>query len=346
MLLLLSWVYALGMATRGLLYSLKVLKRRKLSAKVICIGNITTGGTGKTPTVLLAAQTLRRKSLEVAILSRGYGRLAPGAEVTTLVDGRSVPWSRCGDEPWMMHQALHGQNIPILVSANRLKAGQEAIRFYHSRLLILDDGFQHLAVKPDLSIVLINATDPFGGGKLLPLGNLREPLSSLKRADMVVITHVDRVSDKELEAIRKRIASVAPKMPLIEAEHKADFLFDLKTERKFRLAHLAEQKVVSLCGIADPKSFEEQLEKIGCKVTQRWRYPDHHAYRLRELRAVEKLRGGLPVITTFKDMPRLPKGWQSVVSGEIFALAVKLDIVKGKNLWLDKLDRLADEALA
>lgn len=340
-LLLLSLIYGAAVFARRMLYKFGLLKSRKLPAKVICIGNLTTGGTGKTPAVLLAAQTLRRRSIPVAILSRGYGRRGPGREVTALLEDTRLSWSECGDEPWMMHQALQGQNIPILISRDRLKAGQEAITFYHSKILILDDGFQHLKLKRDLNILLMNATDPFGGRHLLPLGNLREPLTALSRAHMIILTHVDRVEESELEAIKKEISSLNPRIPVLEAAHKADFLFDLKTEKKCRLSHLSGQKVVALSAIADPPSFETQIIKIGAEIGQKWRYPDHHPFSPRELASLEKLRRGMPLVTTFKDYTRFPKGWQDLLSGETFALAIKLDIVKGKNAWLDGIDHVA-----
>src|SRR3989338_2303047 len=217
----LSLLYSAGVAARRWLYQCGVLKSYKLPAKVICIGNLTTGGTGKTPAVLLAAQTLRRRGIPVAILSRGYGRLKVGGKVTALLDDTAFPWAQCGDEPWMMHQALQGQNIPILVSADRVKAGHEAVAYYHSKVLILDDGFQHLRLKRDFNIILMNATDPFGGRRLLPLGNLREPLSSLSRAQMVILTHADHVEDAQLEAIKKEIHALHRNIPILEAAHKA-----------------------------------------------------------------------------------------------------------------------------
>ena len=187
----------------------------------------------------------------------------------------------------MMHQALSGQNIPILVSSDRTKAGDEAVTFYHSRLLILDDGFQHLKLKHDLDIVLVNALDPFGGGRLLPLGNLREPLSALSRAHLIVITHADMVTEAAIAGIKRRIQSLNPKSPILEAAHKADFLLDVKTEKRHPLSRIEGKKIVALSGLADPVQFEEQLAVIGAKIFQRWRYPDHHPYRSRELRSIE-----------------------------------------------------------
>ncbi len=336
-----SALYGAAMVVRRWLYELGALRSRRLRAKVICIGNLTTGGTGKTPAVLLAATTLRRRNHAVAILSRGYGRRAVNGEVLTLLDEEAPPWTKCGDEPWMMHQALHGQNIPILVSSDRVKAGEVATNYYHSRTLILDDGFQHLRLKRDLDVVLLNAVDPFGGGALLPLGNLREPARALSRAHMIVITHSDRVPADELETLKDVVKSLNPTAPVLEAAHRPDFLLDLRSSKRTKLSHLEGRKVVSLCGIGEPANFEEQLERLGAVVAQKWRYPDHHPYTPREIRSLENVRAGLPVVTTFKDFTRFPKDWKNLLEDDVFALAIKLDILKGRNVWIDTLLRVA-----
>ncbi len=341
---LFSMVYAAVVLSRRRFYSWGWLKSKSLAARVVCIGNITTGGTGKTPAVLLAAQTLAKRKVPTAILSRGYGRAFKKAEVVTLLDGEVPHWSRCGDEPWMMHQALAGQGIPILVCPDRVKSGEQAVTFYHSRVVILDDGFQHLRLKRDLDVVLLNAADPFGGGHVLPLGNLREPISTLARADMILLTHVDMVDEEALEILRKRIRGVNAKAPILESAHKADFLLDVREQRKLKLDTIAGHGVVAVSGIADPGSFEGLLSKIGATVKQRWRYPDHHPYRLGELRSIEHLRRTLPVVTTLKDFTRFPRKWETVLAGPVYVLAIKLDIVKGKTAWNETLLALAGES--
>lgn len=340
--------YGLAVVARRWLFELGVLKSFELPAKVVCIGNITTGGTGKTPAVLLAAQTLRRRNHNVAIVSRGYGRAGKSGEVIALLDdaaGEPPHWTECGDEPWMMHQALAGLNIPILVSPDRTKAGREAITYYHSRVIILDDGFQHLRLRRDLDIVLLNALDPFGGDALLPLGNLREPVSTLARAGIVVLTHADLVEPEKLDQAKKRVRAVNAKAPILEAAHKPDFLLDLRAEKKLKLAELEGKGVVAVSGLGDPQPFESQLERIGAKIDQRWRYPDHHPYTMRELHAIEKTRGKRPLVTTFKDATRLPKGWQDALGGDVYVLGIKLEIIKGRNVWTDSLLELAADGV-
>ncbi len=339
-----SLAYGAGVLARRALYGVGALKRRRLDARVVCIGNLTAGGTGKTPAVLLAAETLRQRGHEVAILSRGYGRRASKKEVTVLIDGRHADWRACGDEPWMIHQSLQGLGVPVLVCPDRAKAGGLAVEAYGSKVLILDDGFQHWRLHRDLDIVLISARDPFGGGRLLPAGDLREPISALRRAHMIVITHADRVPAEELAALRARLESMRPGVPILESAHRADHLLDARADRRLPAEHLSGRAAVALSAIGDPLQFEASLEGLGVKLAQRWRYPDHHAFSERELRSAESLRGGLPLVTTMKDFVRFPDSWESVLTGEVYVLGVKLDILRGRNAWIDGLDRLAREA--
>lgn len=339
----LSLFYGAAVLLRRSAYALGVLKTRRAEAKVVCIGNLTTGGTGKTPAVLLAAQTLRRRNHPVAILSRGYGRTAPPDEICVLTEDTHVPWTECGDEPWMMQQSLAGSGVPILVCADRAKSSEQAVRFFHSKVLVLDDGFQHHRLARDLDIVLLNATDPFGGGRLLPLGDLREPMSALRRAQVVVLTRVDQVGESQLKALRERVKELSPSAALCEAVHKPDFLLELGPGKRRPLAHLEGKEACALSGIGDPASFEAQLEGAGVLLSQRWRYRDHHRFTLAELETAERLRGGRPVVTTFKDLARFPAGWEGALAGETYALAVKLEILKGRNIWTDRLVALAGE---
>lgn len=334
---LFSLAYGVGVVTRKLLYSAGVIKSHRLRAKVICIGNLTTGGTGKSPAVLLAAQTLRRKNENVAILSRGYGRKDTSKEPCVLLENNTIHWTVCGDEPWMMHRSLHGLSIPILVNSDRVRAGQEAMAYFHSKVLIMDDGFQHHTLKRDLDIVLINARDPFGGGRLLPLGNLREPLSGLARAHLVVLTHVDQVPAASVEKLREDVQALHPEVPIVESIHKGDYLLDLKTDKKKRLSFLKGTAVVAVSGLGDPGGFEGLLTAAGAELVQKWRYPDHHPFSEEEIKSIENVRRSrgaeIPIITTFKDFPRLPENWKDIFIGDVYALGIKLEIVKGKTLW-------------
>ncbi len=338
---LLSLIYGAAVSLRSLLYRAGILRSRRLKARVVSIGNLTVGGTGKTPAVLLAAATLKKHGTSIAILSRGYGGKGSGQDVTTLLDDREVPSAQeCGDEPWMMHQTLMGQGIPILVAKNRSQAGELAVTFYHSEVIILDDGFQHLKLDRDLDIVLVNALQPFGDGHLLPLGFLREPRRALHRAGLIVLTHSDRAHKSRLESIEAEIKEINPRAPIVHASHKADFLMDLKTGKKSPPAELAGRKIVSFCGIAEPESFEASLLELDAKIAQKWRYPDHHPYAPREIKSLQHIRDGMPVVTTLKDFTRFPPGWADALDGEVYALGIKLHLSKGREAWISALASL------
>jgi tetraacyldisaccharide 4'-kinase len=241
----------------------------------------------------------------------------------------------------MMRRQLDGLGIPIVVCQDRHKAGQEALRSCGARVIILDDGFQHWRLSRDLDIVLVNATDPFGGGSLLPLGNLREPEKALGRAGLIVITHADRLEAAGLSQLRERLRKLNSKAPVLEAVHRPDFLLELKTQKKEPFNCLCGRKVTALSGIADPTSLEDKLTEIGCMISQKWHYPDHHPYTLTELESAEHLRAGLPLVTTLKDFTRFPEGWERAISSEAYALAMRLEIVKGQEEWSSSLTAIA-----
>ncbi|MBI5211705.1 MAG: tetraacyldisaccharide 4'-kinase [Elusimicrobia bacterium] len=328
-----SLAYGAAVRTRRLLYDWRVLKSQRLGARVICFGNLTTGGTGKTPAVALAARALRHRKLGVAILSRGYGRARDKKGITVLRDGHVPAWTECGDEPWMLHQALKGLDVPILVCPDRVAAGREAMSFYQPDVILLDDGFQHLALQRDVDVLMVNARNPFGDRRLLPLGDLREPLGALAKAAMVVLTHADLVGHAELQALKDDIHEVKPGLPIVEAAHALDFLLDAARDERVAVASLKGRQAVSFCGLADPAQFEDQLAAAGVELTQRWRFPDHHAFSLSDLRSIENVRGGLPAVTTLKDLVRLPAGWRDLLGPGVLALGIKLEITKGKTTW-------------
>jgi len=202
-------------------------------------------------------------------------------------------------------------------------------------VLLLDDGFQHRRLHRDLDVVLINALDPFGGGSLLPAGNLREPLKALRRAGLAVITHADQVTEQELSSIREQISGIQPGLEILESAHRPDFLFDLKDDKRRRLAYLKNKPIGCFSAIGDPKSFEDLLRRTGARLVQTWRFPDHHPFSRDELRSINNIRDGRPIVTTLKDFPRLPSGWQDILEGEVLALSVRLEITKGKKVWED-----------
>ncbi|MBI4678484.1 MAG: tetraacyldisaccharide 4'-kinase [Elusimicrobia bacterium] len=328
-----SLAYGAGVRTRRLLYDWRVFKSHRLGCRVVCFGNITAGGTGKTPAVALAAQTLRQRKYGVVILSRGYGRPAGKAGIMVLRDGHVPPWTECGDEPWMLHQALQGLDVPILVAPDRVAAGGQAMAFYQPDVILLDDGFQHLALRRDLDVLMVHAQQAFGDRRLLPYGDLREPLGALARAKLVVLTHADLIPPSELDDLKEEILKRGRGAAIVESAHRPDYLLDAAAGRRVEPEILKGRKAVAFSGIADPSQFEGLLTALGVELAQRWRFPDHHPFSVSELRSIDNAREGLPALTTMKDLVRLPEGWRETFGPGLYGLAIKLEITKGKATW-------------
>lgn len=319
-----SFVYLIAVEFNLLLYKLKIKKQKSVDSFVVCIGNIAAGGTGKTPTVLLCARLLAEIGIRVAVVSRGYKRPKEGQEVVVLYDQKSLDWQNAGDEPYMMNLLLKDKQVPVIVSKSRYKAAKRAVEEFKSQVILLDDGFQHHKLKRDRNIVLLDAQNPFGGG-LLPYGNLREPLKALERADFLLLTHSDLVSESKLANIKKQIKRYNPSLPVVEAMHKPKNYFDLITNEVVPLDAI-KGSAVCFCALGDPKSFETTLKNLGLNLKQTWRYSDHKKYTLDDIKNMAALRGDLPLITTFKDYVKLPAGWQEYISDNFYMLEIEMSL--------------------
>ncbi len=335
-LLILSLIYGCIISFRRRLYGAGILRSFSLPAKVVCFGNITTGGTGKTSAVMMAASMLSRAGIKTAILTRGYRR--PDKKKPVVILSREDPDMKascvdCGDEAWMMHQSLEGLDVPVLVSRDRYRSGLVAVNQFKSRVILLDDGFGHFRLRRNLDIVLIDARNPFGGGSLLPLGRLREPKSSMRRAGLALITHCDQVNPEILESIRNEIIFIHPGIRILTSVHQPEFFLDLCDSGKIELKRL-KGPAAALSAIGSPESFEQTLISLDIRLRQIWRYPDHHYFTMEELRSIETVRGGYPLITTFKDFPRFPKGWRDVLTGKVYALSVRLRLIEDEDILM------------
>lgn len=320
----LSAAYAGGIAARRLLYSKGVLKRRRLPVPVVCFGNISSGGTGKTSTVVTAAMELARSGRRPAVLLRGYKRRVPPKTVTILAQGRPALLDEAGDEALMLYRLLEPAGVPVVVSSDRYASGTAAAAELGADILLMDDGFQHFAVERDADIALVNATAPFTADRVLPAGNLREPASGLARARAVVITHCEQVPQDAIDALRADIARFAPAAEIIESMHAPETFIDPATATQVDLNALKGRDAAVLSGIGDPASFEAVLKKMKIGLRQIWRYPDHYAYTVKDLEAAQRARAGLPLITTYKDFARFPPGWQEILGGNVLILSVKI----------------------
>lgn len=333
---LFSHAFRLVVQSRLFLYDTGILHRYPLGCQVISVGNITVGGTGKTPVVEAFARELQRAGRKVAILSRGYRKkeLAWYARIfreqidppRVVSDGHHVllDSEMGGDEPYMLAVNLPG--VVVLVDRNRVKSGRHAVRKFGCDTLVLDDGFQYQKLKHRLELVLVDRTNPFGNGNLLPRGILREPVRNLRRANFVFITK----SDGQTEELRRQIEALRPGAEIIECRHEPRCLRNAFSNERNPLSMLQGLPVMALSGIAAPQSFESSLRAMGARVIECERFADHHRYSQQEiLDAVNRADeiGAKAIITTEKDAVRLPRLENPAIP--IFYLRVDIEILEG-----------------
>lgn len=307
----LSALYFLGAYARLLCFRLGLLRSYRLGATVISVGNLTVGGTGKTPVTIDLARRLIMQGYRPAILSRGYKRKS-GRPVVVVSDGDSIlsEPTDCGDEPYMMARAV--PRAVVIVGSDRKKTGELAIEKYGCDVLLLDDGFQHLRVNRQIDVVLYDYNDEPSTLKLLPGGRLREPLAGLARAHYVVITKVPvDACPQRMSAIRNTIAKFAPHAFVTACQFVPDGVQRIYTRQNVAITtKLNGAKVVAFCGIARPESFFQQLRQLGADPVSCTTFPDHHWFsenELSELRLQFHEHGADFLITTEKDAVRLPE---------------------------------------
>jgi tetraacyldisaccharide 4'-kinase len=287
---------------RARLYASGRFASESLPAPVISIGNLTFGGTGKTPFTEHLARRYRFEGRRPAILSRGYGRRSRGVVVVSTGEGPLVGPDRGGDEPVALARRLPG--VLVVVGERRVEAAREAARL-GADLFLLDDGFQHLAVRRDANILLLDARDPFGGGRLPPRGRLREPLTAIERADVVVFTRAGR--NAPLPAARKTVALLAPETPVFSARIRASGVWD-ESGSAVDASALTGRRLLGVCGVANPDSFEASLREADLAVEDVLTFPDHRRYRERDLRRIHRAAsrtGAAFLVTTEKDAVKL-----------------------------------------
>ncbi len=347
LLLPLRWLYGVSVRLRNILYTHGIFKARRLPCRVISVGNIVVGGTGKTPAVMAIAKRLQKGGMRVAILLRGYKRRVR-EKVTIVSDGENVCASpmESGDEAYMM--AKHLSNVPIIVGKCRYLAGQIALERFKVDVLLLDDGFQHRQLTRDLDILTISAVHPFGNPeKLLPVGTLREPLTALQRADLILLTHVDtpNISLHTQKAVKR----LAPNVPVLESIHQPTHLYSLVLNKNSEkgtsvptnIRELKGKRVLAVCGIGNPEAFVATLMRCSVADVELLTFPDHHVYtetdKQRIYTAFQTVRADL-IVTTQKDEQKLGHLMENSEL-PIVVLAVALVITEGEvefnNMLLD-----------
>jgi tetraacyldisaccharide 4'-kinase len=313
----LSTLYRAVTQARLAAYRSGIFRTSKLPAPVISVGNITTGGTGKTPLVEWVCRTIARVNAEsnaepeaqvkrkICVLTRGYGKSNPSEQVLVsdgtrlMVDERSA-----GDEAQLLANNLLGI-AAVISNPDRVAAGEWAIPNLGTDVFVLDDGFQHLRIARDLDIVTVDATNPFGGGELLPNGRLREPLAGLSRADCVVITRTDQVDD--VVSVKNAVRKIAGDRPVFVSRMITSGLRRLDGE-KFEAPDSVDYPTAAFCGVGNPDSFFTQVRNAGLEVSFSRVFPDHYRYSQPDIDALvnqAKARGAKALITTGKDATKL-----------------------------------------
>lgn len=321
--------YRAGVWWRNRRYDTRADSVHRVGAPVVSVGNLTLGGTGKTPMVKWIARHLRREGVRVALVSRGYG-----AE-----DGAP------NDEALELEQAL--PDVPHLQNKDRVTAARTAIDELAAQVVVLDDGFQHRRLARDLDVVLLDATEPFGFGRVFPRGALREPVGSLRRADVVCLTRSDLVDAGTREAIYARASAAAPDAAWCEsivrptrllsvAEHPTDALPEEPLEG------LQGARVAAFCGIGNPAAFRATLESLGAEVTTLTELPDHHAYGRNDIERLEaeaeRVDADL-LVCTHKDLVKVGVG--SLGRRPVRALGIEAELTVGGEALEVRLAELA-----
>ncbi len=309
-----SWVFAAAAEVRVALFRIGVFTSHRVPCPVVSVGNLTVGGTGKTPLVEWVVREIRLFGLNPVVLSRGY-RAAPGEtpdEIRTLAENLS--------------------SFRYVVDPDRVRGALTAIERHYAEALVLDDGFQHLRLARQLDLVTVDATAPFGGGHCLPRGMLREPVRGLRRAHAVILTRTDQVPPDRLVRIRNRLRRVAPRAVVCTSVHRPRGLHALGGEETEDLRWLEGRRVYLACAIGNPWSFETTVRRLGAVVAGCARLPDHHPFGEEETEAIlaaAREAGAEAVITTQKDAAR----WNGKAAGgpPLYWLGIGLEILSGRE---------------
>ena len=349
-----SRFYRMAIQFRNWMYDKRVIRHRALGCLVVSIGNVSCGGTGKTPVVEVFARSLSAQGRKVAILSRGYRskkltfrqKLAARFKQQKIdlppkvvSDGKNLLLDSeyAGDEPFMLASNL--PDVAVVVDKDRVKSGIYAIENFGTDVIILDDGFQYLMFKAHINIVLVDSTDPFGNGHVLPRGILREPIKNIRRADYIFLTKSD--GSHKLEHLKNFIRRHTRRAEIIECCHKPKHLVKLFTGEQMPLEMLSGLKVAALSAIARPESFEGFLEQLGAKLVLKDHYADHHRYTQQEIIDFinqAKAAGAEYIVTTEKDAVRIPKLDRCDVP--LYFLRIQIDILSGRESFEQCISRI------
>ena len=349
-----SMIYRLLVNMKLAGYKVGIFRREKLDCFVISLGNVTVGGTGKTPTAQRLARDIRDMGYRVVILNRGY-RAKWHGDVGVVSDGETLhmPASEAGDEAFML--AKHLPSVPVLIGAERAVTGRYAIEHFGAEVAILDDGYQHWQLQRDLDILLVDAVNVFGNGHILPRGTLREPISHISRADVCLMTKVDQAAEGSREHIRSTVHRYNEDALIMESIHQPRCLIPMVEWYKnisgdgLDVSEIRGKHIMAVSAIGNPASFEQTLSDLGAVIIESLRYPDHHDYTMKEMEEVlhqAEAQGVEAIVITEKDAVKIPA---EVVQEEwgipVYVICVEVTFQSGTDEFRSMLQEKLQERL-
>lgn len=341
----LSWLYGAGRSVHRAMYDRGLRRRRRLGSPVICVGNLSVGGTGKTPFLIGLAAELRRRGWRPAILSRGYGAEPPAREPRIVSDGAGffAEVARSGDEPALLARRCPG--VPVVIGASRFEAGRLAEKEFAPEVFLLDDGFQHEALERDADLVLWDVRDRPEEMRLLPAGRLREPLAGLRRATVLVLTHGEYLDSAQAEAhtaaVERELKAAAPGVPIFHAASRLTGCREMGAGEGGGLRPIrdwAGECVFLVSGLARPEGFETMVAREGLRVAGHLRLPDHARYDAAAVAGIQaraQNAGARRVLTTAKDAVKL----EGLADGGMAVAELEMSVVE-TQAWDGFLDRI------
>jgi tetraacyldisaccharide 4'-kinase len=339
----LSVGYRAALLARGWVYDARLLSTGRLPCPVVSLGNVTVGGSGKTPLAELAALTLVALGAAPAMVSRGYGRVTRGVQVVADRAGVRLGARAAGDEPVLLAERLPG--IPVIVGENRFEAGRLAVEAHGASVIVLDDGYQNRTIAKTLEILVVSARAPWGNGRLFPRGQLREPLSALRRSHVVVVTNPE--SAEEVDAITRTLRLHDSPAPVVTARYEPLEARRAGDGARLPLSELRGRRLLGFGGLASPRSFMETLRGLGVPLAGFAEFGDHHWYTdtdLQEVTRRARIARAEGLVTTEKDAVRLRE--LELPGVPLWVLTVRMVLATGQAAWVDALRQVAAPARA
>jgi tetraacyldisaccharide 4'-kinase len=338
---ILSILYSGVIGLRDYLYNIGLLNIKKLGCKVISVGNMTVGGTGKTPMVIMLAQLLKEKGYKPVILSRGYGGKRKQA-INVVSDGKNIFMgpATAGDEPLLIAKSLDG--VPVVTGAERCLTGTYAVEHFGADVVILDDAFQHRALHRDVDIVLLDRNRPFGNRSLLPAGTLREPLKALKRSDIVVLTGIEgsQMESSQRSLVERHTGHV----PVFDGYRRPKNIIKADTGHKYPLDYLYGKKVCAFAGIGEPEYFEKMIAALSGQGAEFIPFPDHHVYTTGDIEKIYSISRecfAQLILTTEKDAIKLSNFGDFCQN--IYVLSIEMSVYPFQDTFLNTIQGKLEE---